>query len=129
MLVQTSCRSLKKFFAVSKEKSVAGGPVWELAQEFWSELTDNMNLMLSVGSSEVCILIFKALLNFLSDLDCQKLFLQCEDESQTFLSAVVDYLVVEQENFQSQKTDRNKTIKLLKICPIVIETLQKLYNK
>lgn len=85
--------------------------------------------MLSVGSSEVCILIFKALLNFLSDLDCQKLFLQCEDESKTFLSAVVDYLVVEQENFQSQKTDRNKTIKLLKICPIVIETLQKLYNK
>ena len=46
-----------------------------------------------------------------------------------FLSAVVDYLILEQDNFQAQKTDRNKTIKLLKICPIVIETLQKLYSK
>ena len=53
----------------------------EVAQDVWSELTNAMNTMLSVGSSEVCILIFKALLNFLSDLDCQKLFLQCEDES------------------------------------------------
>lgn len=85
--------------------------------------------MLSVGSSEVCILIFKALVNFLQDPDCQKMFLMSEDESRTFLSAVVDYLVVEQDNFQAQKIDRNKTIKLLKICPIVIETLQKLYNK
>jgi len=40
-----------------------------------------------------------------------------------FLSAVVEYLGVEQENFQAQKTERNKTIKLLKICPIVIESL------
>lgn len=45
------------------------------------------------------------------------------------MQAVIDYLVNEIESLQSQKTDRNKTIKLLKICPIVIETLQKLYNK
>ena len=88
-----------------------------------------MSLMLSVGSSDVCIFIFKALLTFLADSDCQKLFLQSEEETKMFLSAVVDYLCVEQENFQAQKTERNKTIKLLKICPIVIETLQKLYNK
>ena len=100
----------------------------EVAQDVWSELTNAMNTMLSVGSSEVCILIFKALLNFLSDQDCRALFLQCEDESRTFLSAVIDYLTLEQDNFLEQKTDRNKMIKLLKICPIVIETLQKLYN-
>ena len=97
--------------------------VWELAQELWSELTNNMNLMLSVGSSDVCILIFKALVSFLGDPDCQRMFLVCEDESRMFLSAVIDYLVVEQDNFQTQKTDRNKTVKLLKICPIVIEAL------
>lgn len=60
-----------------------------------------MNLMLNVGSSEVCVLIFKALLNFLGDYDCQKLFLYCEEESRTFLQAVVDYLVSEIENLQS----------------------------
>lgn len=99
-----------------------------MAAEFWCELTDSMNLMLSVGSSDVCVLIFKALNAFLADSDCQQLFLMCEEETKTFLSAVVDYLVVEHENFEAQKTDRNKTIKLLKICPIVIETLSKLYN-
>ena len=72
VLVQTSCRSLKKFFAVTKEKGVSNqAQVQEVAQDFWSELTNAMNLMLSVGSSEVCILIFKALLNFLSDQDCR----------------------------------------------------------
>ena len=45
------------------------------------------------------------------------------------MQAVVDYLQIEIENLQSQKSDRNKTIKLLKVCPIVIETLQKLYSK
>ena len=127
--MQTACRTLKKFFAVTKDKASQHKKVWELASEFWSELTDSMSLMLSVGSSDVCTLIFKALLNFLGDPDCQRLFLQCEEETRIFLLAVVDYLSVEQENFQSQKTDRNKTIKLLKICPIVIETLQKLNNK
>ena len=97
--------------------------------DFWSELTDSMNLMLSVGSSEVCMQIFRALKNFLGDESGQKLFFMCEDESRTFLTAVVDYLMVEQENFLAQKIDRNKTIKLLKICPIVIETLAKLYNE
>ena len=129
MLVQTACRSLKKFFSVIREKMVVEGELWTMANDFWGELTDCMNLMLSVGSSEVCVLLFKALNNFLGDIDCLKLFLWCEEESRTFLTAVVDYLVVEYDNLQSQKTDKNKTIKLLKICPMVIETLQKLYNK
>jgi len=86
---------------VNKEKANQQKKVWELAQEFWSELTDCMSLMLSVGSSEVCIQIFKALLNFLGDADCVQLFLQSEDETRIFMMAVVDYLNAEQENFQS----------------------------
>ena len=66
-----------------------------MAKEFWTELTDCMSLMLSVGSSDVCILIFKALLTFLADSDCQYLFLFCEEETKMFLSAVVDYLYTE----------------------------------
>ena len=86
---------------MTKDATTGENPaqVWEHAQELWSELTNNMNLMLSVGQPDVCILIFKALLNFLGDPDCQRLFLQCEDESRTFLSAVVDYLIMEQDNF------------------------------
>jgi len=95
----------------------------EMSAEFWCDLTDNINLMLSVGSSDVCVLIFKALNAFLADSECQLLFLQCEEETRTFLSAGIDYLAQEHDNFETQKTDRNKTIKLLKICPIVIETL------
>ena len=127
VLVQTACRCLKKYFAVTKDKT-RREQVWELASEFWTELTDSMNLMLSVGSTEVCMMIFKSLNNFLGDNDCQLLFLKCEDETKIFLSAVVDYLAVEQENIQSQKSDRNKTIKLLKICPTIIDALSKLYS-
>ena len=97
-----------------------------MAVEFWTEITDQIFTMMSVGSLHVCHLVFKALQDFLSNQVCQQMYLSCEDEARNFLSATIDFLQSEQETL---KDDRNKTIKLLKIIPIIIETFQKLYNK
>lgn len=82
--------------------------------------------MMSVGSMQVCHLVFKALQDFLSNQTCQQMYLSCEDEARNLLTATIDFLQSEQETL---KDDRNKTIKLLKIIPIIIETFQKLYSK
>ena len=74
--------------------------------------------MMSVGSMQVCHLVFKALQDFLSNQTCQQMYLSCEDEARNLLTATIDFLQSEQETL---KDDRNKTIKLLKIIPITLQ--------
>ena len=80
---------------------------------------------MNVGSLQVCHFVYKALQDFLSFQTCQFLFLACETEARNLIQATTDFLQAEQETL---KNDKNKTIKFLKVIPIVIETLQKLYN-
>ena len=110
----------------------------ELALEFWTELSDQLNILISVGSTEACIMILKSLQDFLSNPMCLQLFLSCEEEGRNILLSLADYLANELESQATSDTtkgktistaDRNKTIKLLKICPMIIETFQKMFSQ
>ena len=70
----------------------------ELALEFWTELSDNLNMLISVGSTEVCLMVFKSLQDFFSNPMCLQLFLSCEEESRNLIMSISDYLQNELES-------------------------------
>lgn len=85
--------------------------------------------MLSVGSLEACKAIFKCLQDFLSHGNCLLLFLTKHVQTYQLLEATIAFLGFDQAvDGKANQESKNTALKVLKICPIFIETLQKIYN-
>ena len=116
-MIQTLLRSIKKYSHIETKSN-------ELLDFSWTSSTLLILEVIKNGSQDIIQTVYKALEDILIQSNCVSLFMNNISTSFKIFEATADWL----ENSKQDPISKSKPINL-KLCPVIIETLKRVYCK
>jgi hypothetical protein len=117
LMMQTLIRSIKKYNHLETKTT-------ELVNLVWCNAVLAICELLKIGTQEIYSALYKSLEDMLSQADCVDIFMNNIQISFKIFETTSDWLVNDKQEILSSSKKPNS----LKLCPVIIDALKKLYN-